>query len=58
MSKTNSSWGTKKEFTNRLLNLKTFIPQKFVIALEIFGLNEGFCMKIFDKVMFIMFQYV
>ena len=59
MFKKNSPRGIKKEFTINCVSLKTFIPQKFIITLEICGLNnEGFCMKVCDKVMFIMFQYV
>ena len=39
------------------MSLKEFIPDKFIIALEICGLNtEGFCMKIYGKVMFLIFQ--
>ena len=54
MFRTNSPWDIKKEFTITCVSLKTFIPQKFLITLEICGLkNEGFCMKICDKVMFI-----
>ena len=65
MFKTNSSRGIKKEFTSNCVNytvswisLKAFIAQKFIIALEICALNiEGFSMKIYGKVMFLMFQY-
>ena len=59
MFKKNSPLGIKKESTINYVNLKTFIPQKFIIALEICGLNnKGFCMKICDKVLFIMFPCV
>ena len=36
-----------------------FVPQKFIIPLEICGLDtEGFYIKIYGKVMFIMFKCV